>query len=399
MNRRTGQHGNVYQPAHPGKWNPAAPCYGRYWIDISGDPERRRRTVSLGVCRTKTTARQRLREHIEREGVNSKQAFNQNTVPATTFREQAERWIASLPTRRRKPVKPATVYGWRHSLGKWLLPLIGDTLLAEVGNAAMRTVIEKMAAAGLGPQSIVTHTRVIKMVVASAVDAEGEQIYPRKWNHDFVGLPIVDPTKQHRPTVTKAELEAILTKMKPRFRSLVALLAGTGLRIGEALGLKTEDLTPDCRVLRVRRSVWQGREQEPKTANAVRVVDIPETLAQVLREYVDGKSGYLFTTRDGGRALNRRNVLRSLHAGGAMCGFHALRRFRTETLRRVRVPEDLVRLWLGHAAHSVTDTYAKGLSEDEAWRQEWAERAGLGFSLSGLHEVTKSVSIESVKAA
>jgi integrase len=389
----------VYQPAHPGKWNPAAPCYGRYWIDIPGDPERRRRTVSLGVCRTKTTARQRLREHIEREGVNSKQAFNQNTVPATTFREQAERWIASLPTRRRKPVKPATVYGWRHSLDKWLLPLIGDTLLAEVGNAAMRMVIEKMAAAGLGPQSIVTHTRVIKMVVASAVDAEGDQIYPRKWNHDFVGLPIIDPTKQYRPTVTKAELEAILTKMKPRFRLLAALLAGTGLRIGEALGLKTEDLTPDCRVLRVRRSVWQGREQEPKTANAVRVVDIPETLAQVLREYIKGKSGYLFGTRSGGRVLNYRNVLRALHAGGAMCGFHALRRFRTETLRRARVPEDLVRLWLGHAAHSVTDTYAKGLSEDVPWRQEWAERAGLGFSLSGLQEVTKLVAMESVKAA
>jgi hypothetical protein len=27
LTRRTGQAGNVYQPAHPGKWNAQAPCY------------------------------------------------------------------------------------------------------------------------------------------------------------------------------------------------------------------------------------------------------------------------------------------------------------------------------------------------------------------------------------
>ena len=29
------------------------------------------------------------------------------------------------------------------------------------------------------------------MVIASAVNEEGEEIYPRKWNHDFVGMPIL----------------------------------------------------------------------------------------------------------------------------------------------------------------------------------------------------------------
>jgi len=93
--------------------------------------------------------------------------------------------------RRRRPVKPATVQGWRHSLDKWLLPIIGEVLLAEVGNTALKTVIEKMATAGLAPQSIVTHTRVVKMVVASAVNAEGEPIYPRR------ALP--DPRKSVSP--------------------------------------------------------------------------------------------------------------------------------------------------------------------------------------------------------
>ena len=372
--RRTGQSGNVYQPAHPGTWEPKAPCYGRYWVDVPGT-ERQRRTVSLGVCPTKTIARKRLRDYIAEQGVNDASAFHQNTAPATTFAEQAEQWLTTMKTRRRKPVKPATIAGWRHSLDRWLLPLVGELRLAEVGNATLKMVIDKMTASGLAAQSIITHTRVVKMVVASAVNEEGEELYPRKWNHDFCGLPLIDPTKQHRPTVTKADIERIIAEVNPRFQVLAALLPGAGLRIGEALGLKTEDLTDDCRVLHVRRSVWHCHEQLPKTANAVRVVDVHESLARVLREYIVGRSGLLFATRDG-KPLSQRNVLRSFLKAGGTCGFHGFRRFRVETLRRERVPEDLVRFWLGHAGASVTDTYANGLREDLTWRQEWSQRTG-----------------------
>jgi integrase len=231
---------------HCKTWSSTEPSYGKVWVDVPGQP-RKRKCIALGVCATKSKARARLREFIEREGLNSSQSFHENTAPATTFREQAEIWLTSLATRRRKPVKPATIHGWRHSLNKWVLPTLGDTLLADVGNAALKTVIEKMSAGGLAAQSIVTHARVVKMVVASAVTAEGEEIYPRKWNHNFCGLPIIDPTKQHRPTVTQTELQNILSAVLPRYRVLVALLAGSGLRIGEALGLKAGDLNPSAR--------------------------------------------------------------------------------------------------------------------------------------------------------
>jgi len=369
----------VYQPACPDGWNPKRPCYGRVWIDQPGNPERVRHTVSLGICRTKTVARQRLQEWIEREGINTKEYFQQNTAPTVTFREQAEAWLASLPNRRRRPVKPATIYGWRTSLNKWLYPIVGHLPLAEVGNAALKAVVDKMSAANLAPQTIVTHTRPLKMVVASAINSEGEHLFVRRWNHDFAGMPIIDPTKQ------------------PRYRLLAVLLAALGLRVGEVLGLQTDDFSSDCRVLHIRRSVWHRKLQQPKTPNAIRVIDVPEQLAQVLREYVAGKSGLLFCTRKGG-PLSYRNVVRAWYASGASCG-HALRRFRTEQLRRQRVPEDLIRLWLGHAAQSVTDRYAQGLSEDEAWRQRWAETVGVGFALIGLHGVTNVVSIESVRVA
>jgi len=331
--------------------------------------KRQRRTVSLGVCRTRSIAKQKLREHIESAGVNGKHFFSTNTAAATTFRAQAQRWIESLATRRRKPVKPATIFGWQHALNKWVLPSIGDKLLAEVSNGVLREMVEKMAAARLSPKTIVNYTQVVKLVVGSAVDSNGEQIYPRKWNHDFIGLPIVERNKQRRPSLTEAELGEVLTCASKRWQVLFVLLAGTGLRIGEALGLKTEDLSNDCSTLQVNRSIWHGREQAPKTPNAVRVVDIAEPLARLLREHVADKTRYLFSTKDGG-PLQQRNALRALHATGKKVGFHAFRRFRTETLRRARVPEDLTKLWLGHSKQTVTDLYASGLEKDEAWRRE-----------------------------
>ena len=110
------------------------------------------------------------------------------------------------------------------------------------------------------------------------------------------------------------------------------------------------------------------------------------------------KSGYLFAAKSG-RPLQQRNVLRALHATGKKVGLHAFRRFRTETLRRARVPEDLIKLWLGHSKQTVTDFYASGLEKDEAWRREWCERAGLGFSLVGLLGLQNAVQINSAKAA
>ncbi len=378
---RKGQRGNVYQAHYLEKWNPQAPAYGRFWIDVQSG-ERGRRTVSLGRCATQSVARLRLREYIERAGINATSTFGQVPVPGTTFRQQAERWIDSVSIRKRRPVKPATVYGWQHCLDKWILPNLGNKLLSEVRNGVLRQFVEILSAAGLAPKTIVNVVTVVKLVVASAVNEEGDQIHPRIWNHEFIQLPLVIKETQKRPTINKAEVSALLNSMKGRYAVLVALVAGTGLRIGEALAVRTQDFDPDCHVLHVQRSVWHRCEQAPKTPNAIRLIDIPEVLAQVLRRYTQGVNGYLFTTR-AGRILDPRNSLKALHGAGNRGGFHAFRRFRFSVLRRTRVPENLIKQWLGHSQNLV-DLYAAQLRYDVAYRREWCERAGLGFELGEL---------------
>jgi integrase len=173
-------------------------------------------------------------------------------------------------------------------------------LLAEVSNKAVRELVEKMSAVNLSAKTIVNYIQVAKLVIASAVDAEGQEVYPRKWNPDFIQLPVVCKKKQHRPTVTEEDLVDILRRTRERkYVALFALLAETGLRIGEALGVKAADFGPNCRVLHVRRSIWRGKEQEPKTPYSVRVIDIPEVLARELRDYLSDVSDYLFATVQG----------------------------------------------------------------------------------------------------
>ena len=286
------------------------------------------------------------------------------------------------------PIKPATVAGYQAAVN-WINEQIGQTALADIKNEVAKQLILKMRTAKLADKTIVSYFQVLKSVVASAVSTEGEQIYPRNWNFHFIGLPVIDEKKQCKPSLTINEVEEILEKTKGRYKVLFALLAGTGLRIGEALGLKLgEHLSDDFSTIRVRQSLWRGSVQTPKTDNAVREIDLPTSLAAFLKANIgDRTSGFLFQS-ESGRPLLQRNILRDglekirrdlkLERGKA---FHAFRRFRTAHLRKNRVPWDLQKLWLGHANRDVTDRYAEQLKEDVEWRKQEAERAGLGFKL------------------
>jgi len=326
--------------------------------------------------------------------VDSPERFVEVTSPTITFKKQAQWWLDEMRSwrivsrKKRTPIKPATLAGYQAAVN-WLNETIGSAALADIKNEVAKQLVLKMKAAKLADKTVVNYFQVVKAVVASAMSSEGEQLYPRNWNFHFIGLPVVDEKKQRKPSLTASEVEQILGRAKGRYKVLFALLAGTGLRIGEALGLKLgEHLSGDFSTIRVRQSVWRGTVQAPKTDNAVREIDIPASLAALLKASVGSRtSGFLFHS-ESGRPLTQRNVLRDglgkirremkLEDGKA---FHSFRRFRTAHLRKNRVPWDLQKLWLGHANKDVTDRYAEQLKEDVQWRKEVAESAGLGFKL------------------
>src|SRR6266852_9284074 len=322
MSRRVGQNGEVFVKQlckkgggiHPKGF---CPKYGRYWKDVPGQHARQRLSVSFGKV-TWTSAERKLREHIIATGVDSVETFNEVTGPLTTFREQADWWLKEiragrvLSRKKRTPMWSATVAGYESAV-TWLRNVIGDKPLADIKNEVARELVTAMKTAKhpLADKTIVTYFQVVKAVVASALNKEGEQLHSRNWNLHHIGLPIVNERKQSKPAFIAREVEQIVSRATGRYRILFALLGGSGLRPGEALGLKVgEHVSPDCKTLNVRQSVWNGKEQDPKTENAIRDIDVCSDLAVMLKDYIGNRTNGSLFHADSGKPLLQRNILR-----------------------------------------------------------------------------------------
>jgi hypothetical protein len=225
---------------------------------------------------TKAEQKRRAAEIIQAAGVNETEQIRQ-TTQSVTFAQQAERFLEQARTRRRKPISPATYDGWRNCLDSWLIPNIGQTMLQDVNNGTLKTLVTKMVNGSVSKIGN-SYAGLAKLVVASALDQNGEQLYPRKWNHDFIEMPLI--TNQHRPTFTSEQVTSILSKTKGQAQVLILLAAATGLRLGELLGLSVEDVSDNGLTITVRKQAYRGRVSgRLKTTNAHRVVDVHSTVA------------------------------------------------------------------------------------------------------------------------
>jgi integrase len=250
--------------------------------------------------------------------------------------------------------------------------------VATVGNAQMREFVAQLAAKKLAPKTVLEVSNAVRQIVASVVNQNGDELFPRKWNSDFIDAPVVE--KQNQPSVTAEQIEQAIAKANDADAVLYILLASSGIRIGEALALRigpseTSSYFSEAAVT-VHTSLWRRREQDPKTIAAFRTVEIAEPAAKRIAEFANGRSGFVF----GNGLPPSESAFRDRLSDTDVQGFHAFRRWRTTWLRKNRVQEDLIRWWLGHSDGSVTDGYSK-LSEDVEYRREVAENIGIGFNL------------------
>jgi integrase len=263
MSRRSGQTG--YEEKS-GKWYVV-----RFWKDVEG--QEKRQNVREKICPIsgpgKLSASERLRkrrEIIAASGADTVEHFDKavRSIHGITFREQAAIWLDQMRNRRRKPVVPETLYNWENHLDKWINPFLGDMPLDAVNNLAMKQFVAKMIASGeLGPKSINNYTQVVKRVVASAINDEGERIYPRQWNHEFIDMPEIKNQKQ--PSFTGEIVTGIIAingraRRDAQQRSMFFTLCGAaGLRFGEALGIDIRDISPDFATIKIHQKVRRGR--------------------------------------------------------------------------------------------------------------------------------------------
>ncbi|MGB7186554.1 MAG: site-specific integrase [Candidatus Acidiferrales bacterium] len=385
MSRRSGQDGSVERKGNY--------FYVRFWMDEGS----KRVHKSVRLCPvsglgslTKAERKRRARQIVADSGADSPGCLARAEASrfGVMLREQAEWWIEHIRVRKRKPVKLSTLFGYRHLLDRWILSRLGNLPLCDVNNPTVKSLVADMVQLDKSPETIRHAVKVVKLVVASYLDANGEPVFRPKWNADYMDMPVVEKRNQRRPVFTGEEVTRIVSRAEGRSRVLFAVAAGTGARISELLALEIgKHVSADCSAITIEQTVWRHGEVEGrgKSTSAHRDVDLCSDLAPLLREFIAVReSGFLFSTENG-RPLSQRNALRDLHSvenaeGLEKRGLHAFRRFRQTWLRKNRAPEDLIRYWLGWSNGHVSDSYSR-LQDDLNFRKTVAESLGLGFEL------------------
>jgi integrase len=284
------------------------------------------------------------------------------------FSEQSETWLQQLAARRNRPIKDSSLDVYKAYLT--LIPCEVQLLnLEQIDNATAKLVTDRLVGCSLAPATIREVLKLFKRVVASAIDANGNELFARKWNGGYIDVPAI--MEQSQPVATVETIENIQKMdIESEMKALVILLAGTGCRLGECLSLKHENVQIPG-IVQIRTTLYRGKEQPPKTKAANRVIDLPSELSNYLSSFIAEKHDeYLFP-------YSPATLYRKLNS---LPGFHSLRRFRITHLETQGVPRSLIQFWAGHASSDITSRYIK-LQDQLEMRKTWCEKAGLGFKL------------------
>lgn len=293
--------------------------------------------------------------------------------------DQAALFLTGLESKR-NPVKPATRAAYDSYIRNWIIPQAGQISLKKFENGAMKAFVDHLVAAKLSASSISGITGCLKLIVSSAIDMNGNELYPRKWNNSFIDAPIIDPKSQKAPIIAREGIQEALQCSQEQFKPLYAMLAGTGLRISEALALHGIPVAEGSYYDRanaklvIRQAMYHGRPQATKTAAGVREVDLSTKLNSYLAERIPETDSYIWPI------VSNSTKLRDAAKKAGVPGFHSFRRFRVTHLESRGVPRGIMQFWTGHAGKDVTDLYVKA-DQIKQERREWCDRAGLGFEL------------------
>jgi integrase len=283
-------------------------------------------------------------------------------------------WLANVV----KPsFKPLTHQTYEYIVKGRLIPLLGRVPLTRLGPEHVERLQATLLEQGLSINTIRTVRVALGAALSYAVDRElipfnpvGKVKLPRSQNPD-------DEDREPR-VFTNAEVERFLAaatgdEYEPMFRLMLA----TGLRPGEARGVRWQDIDLERRVLNVRRQSIelkggrrqfdtpksrQGKRWIPLLAPAITVLEAQRQRVQFMRQTPGWQEHDLIFPSADGRAIVARTV--NMHMT-ALCKQAAIPHATPHTLRHsaatfllgAGVGERDVQELMGHASSATTRLY------------------------------------------
>ncbi len=300
----------------------------------------------------------------------------QQGLPIVTERQTLgqffDRWLEGCV----KPsVRPRTHFSYAQLVRLYIKPELGHIQLAKLSPEDVQAFMNARLKAGLSARTVQYLRAVLRRALGQAL----------KWGLVARNVAtLVDPPRYKRPQViplSHEESRTFLQSIKgERLEALFSVALALGMREGEALGLRWQEVDLQARTLRVNVALQRIEGKlllvEPKTERSRRTLPLPESIVATLRlhrvhqledKMIAGdrwkESGLVFTSSIG-TPLLARNVVRKFHsllkkAGLPHHRFHDLRHSCASLLLAQGVPARTVMEILGHSQINLTlNTYA-----------------------------------------
>lgn len=360
MAKRGNGEGSIYQRKEDGKW------VGSMTLDNG------KRKVFYG--KTRKEVKEKLMKALQEQ-----QQGTLITAGPITVEQFLTDWLENT---HRRQIRPRTYERYREALYLHLIPSLGQHQLQKLTVEHLQAFFTQKEKEGLAPATIINHHSVLHNALDTAV------------KRGLIVRNVCDlatlPRKKHYEiqSLTAEQAQTLLTTLRGhRWEALFTLALATGLRRGEILGLKWQDINMTTGTLHVRRILSRVPTQtpernhvyveaEPKTQKSRRSVVIAPFALEVLKQHriqqlkEKLKAGiawqdhdYVFCTSIG-TCLNPNNVVAELKkllvkAELPNIRFHDLRHSAATLLLTAGVHPKIVQEILGHTQISMTmDIYS-----------------------------------------
>ncbi|MDD5368951.1 MAG: site-specific integrase [Anaerolineaceae bacterium] len=275
-----------------------------------------------------------------------------------TVGEFLDKWMEEVV---RYQVRETTYYCQSVIIRKHIKPYLGEVRLVKLTPSHLQNLLAVKSREGYSKRTVKYIHTIVKQLLGQA----------KKWNlvatniAEVVSYPKVD-RKPVEP-LTQQQANYFLSLLKEdRLYPLYVVFLSTGLRRGEALGLKWQNVDLVNGLLYIKgiivnikgKTVWA----EPKTEASRRLVALPEFTQSVLIDHKlhqNVESEWVFCTSKG-TPFSPRNILRHFKKMAAQAGLppettiHSLRHFFVSYALAQGVPVKDVQAIVGHADFRTT---------------------------------------------
>jgi integrase len=240
-----------------------------------------------------------------------------------------------------------------------LLPRFGDLPLCDITTDRIQTYVTHLRKKNYSPHSIDHFHEVLSAVLRVAVRWRRLESNPA----EGVILPKIVPVRPKWVFGPK-EAGALIGRLAPKPRAMVALAILTGMRRGELLGLRWKCIDEEAKIVRIEEACYKSHFDTPKTSAGRRALPLATPVLTLIGDWKKRArktqpEDLVFGTKYG-QPENPNNVLRR-HVYPA-CDALKLRRATWLTFRRTfsslchasAVPDKVTAELMGHANVSTT---------------------------------------------